>query len=419
MQALEAAIARAAADRLPRLRHAAPGRRSRPAGACARTPPRPTRRSSCSPRWPTRRPRSAPRRRRRPLPHQAVLPAAPAAARRRARARAPRAATPRVRLGVNIGYWGLGLTAGRAARAGAGGRAARLRLRLDRRGLRVRRGDRPRLARRPDGADPARHGDHADAGALRGDDGDDGGHARPAVGRARPARHRLERPAGRRGLARPALRPPARSARATTSTSCAWRCAASGVEYHGETLELPLPDGPGKALKLTIAPGAGADPDLPRRDRPEEHRARRRDRRRLDSRSSSRPSTWRSSGRCSRRASRARAAARRRGLRRRPDRERHRERGPRRGARRDAPVPRALRRRDGLARAELLQPARRGATGSRTPRATVQDLYLAGRKDEAAAALPGELIDAVSLCGPPDVVRDRLARLRATRASAR
>src|SRR6201994_2693667 len=27
------------------------------------------------------------------------------------------------------------------------------------------------------------------------------------------------------------------------------------LEYHGETLELPLPDGPGKALKLTIAPG--------------------------------------------------------------------------------------------------------------------------------------------------------------------
>ena len=26
------------------------------------------------------------------------------------------------------------------------------------------------------------------------------------------------------------------------------------LEYHGETLELPLPDGPGKALKLTIAP---------------------------------------------------------------------------------------------------------------------------------------------------------------------
>jgi F420-dependent oxidoreductase-like protein len=43
---------------------------------------------------------------------------------------------------------------------------------------------------------------------------------------------------------------------------------------------------------------------------------------------------------------------------------------------------------------------------------TVQDLYLEGRKDEAAAALPGELIDLVSLCGPRDVVRDRLAAYR-------
>jgi F420-dependent oxidoreductase-like protein len=43
---------------------------------------------------------------------------------------------------------------------------------------------------------------------------------------------------------------------------------------------------------------------------------------------------------------------------------------------------------------------------------TVQDLYLEGRKDEAAAALPGELIDQVSLCGPPAVVRERLAAFR-------
>jgi F420-dependent oxidoreductase-like protein len=42
----------------------------------------------------------------------------------------------------------------------------------------------------------------------------------------------------------------------------------------------------------------------------------------------------------------------------------------------------------------------------------VQDLYLEGKKDEAAAALPGELIDAISLCGPPDVVRERLAVFR-------
>jgi F420-dependent oxidoreductase-like protein len=43
---------------------------------------------------------------------------------------------------------------------------------------------------------------------------------------------------------------------------------------------------------------------------------------------------------------------------------------------------------------------------------TVQDLYLDGKKNEAAAALPGELIDLISLCGPPDVVRDRLAAYR-------
>jgi F420-dependent oxidoreductase-like protein len=38
----------------------------------------------------------------------------------------------------------------------------------------------------------------------------------------------------------------------------------------------------------------------------------------------------------------------------------------------------------------------------------VQSLYLEGRKDEAAAALPGELIDTVALVGPRDFVRSRL-----------
>jgi F420-dependent oxidoreductase-like protein len=42
----------------------------------------------------------------------------------------------------------------------------------------------------------------------------------------------------------------------------------------------------------------------------------------------------------------------------------------------------------------------------------VQDLYLEGKRDEAMAALPDELIDTVSLCGPPDVVRERLAVFR-------
>jgi F420-dependent oxidoreductase-like protein len=43
---------------------------------------------------------------------------------------------------------------------------------------------------------------------------------------------------------------------------------------------------------------------------------------------------------------------------------------------------------------------------------TVQDLYLDGKKEEAAAALPDELIDLVTLCGPKEHVRDRLAAFR-------
>jgi F420-dependent oxidoreductase-like protein len=42
----------------------------------------------------------------------------------------------------------------------------------------------------------------------------------------------------------------------------------------------------------------------------------------------------------------------------------------------------------------------------------VQDLYLEGKREEAAAALPEALIDTVTLCGPPDHVRERLAVFR-------
>ena len=40
---------------------------------------------------------------------------------------------------------------------------------------------------------------------------------------------------------------------------------------------------------------------------------------------------------------------------------------------------------------------------------TVQELYLSGRKDEAAAALPDELVRAVSLIGPEGYVAERIA----------
>src|SRR5712671_5573483 len=42
----------------------------------------------------------------------------------------------------------------------------------------------------------------------------------------------------------------------------------------------------------------------------------------------------------------------------------------------------------------------------------IQDLYLEGKREEAMAAIPDAMIDTVSLCGPPDVVRERLAVYR-------
>ncbi len=40
--------------------------------------------------------------------------------------------------------------------------------------------------------------------------------------------------------------------------------------------------------------------------------------------------------------------------------------------------------------------------------ARIQDLYLSGRKDEAAAAVPDALVDEVALCGPRERIRERL-----------
>lgn len=43
---------------------------------------------------------------------------------------------------------------------------------------------------------------------------------------------------------------------------------------------------------------------------------------------------------------------------------------------------------------------------------TIQDLYLGGKKNEAAAAVPDALIDEISLCGPAERIRDRLQAWR-------
>jgi hypothetical protein len=42
----------------------------------------------------------------------------------------------------------------------------------------------------------------------------------------------------------------------------------------------------------------------------------------------------------------------------------------------------------------------------------IQDLYLAGKKDEAAAAVPDDLLEQLTLCGDAGYVRERVAGWR-------
>jgi F420-dependent oxidoreductase-like protein len=178
------------------------------------------------------------------------------------------------------------------------------------------------------------------------------------------------------------------------------------LEYHGETIELPLPDGPGKALKLTISPvqeeipiylaaigpknvaltGEIADGWLPVFLAPEH----------LDVLMTPL------------------------------------EEGAQRAGRSlddfdIAPSVNVLISDDVEAARDAMRPVLAlyvGGMGSREKNfynalvqrygfedaaREVQDLYLDGKKEEAAAALPDELIDTVTLCGPKDRVRDRLA----------
>ena len=181
------------------------------------------------------------------------------------------------------------------------------------------------------------------------------------------------------------------------------------VDYHGQTIELPLPDGPGKALKLTIAPkqeqipiylaaigpkntalaGEIADGWIPTFFSPE-HVS---DLRALLAEGANR------SGRSL-------------------------------DAFDMAPTVNAHVSEDREQARNLMRPVLAlyiGGMGSRQQNfynnlvqrygfeaaaKEIQDLYLDGKHAEAAGAIPDELIDMVSLCGPRDVVRDRLAAFR-------
>jgi F420-dependent oxidoreductase-like protein len=182
--------------------------------------------------------------------------------------------------------------------------------------------------------------------------------------------------------------------------------ARERLEYHGETIELPLPDGPGKALKLTIAPvqermpiylaaigpkntalaGEAADGWMPTLLSPEHL----------------------------------------------PMLRKNLEEGASRAGRTldgfdIAPTVNVNITEDDVDGArDAMRPFMAlyiGGMGSREKNfyntlvqrygfedaaKKVQDLYLEGHKAEAAAALPTELIDLVSLVGPADRVRERL-----------
>src|SRR3954447_18184592 len=186
-----------------------------------------------------------------------------------------------MRLGVHIGYWGLGLTAEdqlaivqEAERLGYdsvwtaeayGSEAATILGWIAGQTTRIKIGS----------------GDPPDARAHAGHDGDDRRDPRPALRRADAAGHRLERPAGVRGLARRALRQAApANARVHRGRPHGAGPRAGGVPWRDD--RAPAPGRPRQGAQAHDRHGPGADPDLPRGHRPEEHRARRRDRRRLD-----------------------------------------------------------------------------------------------------------------------------------------
>jgi F420-dependent oxidoreductase-like protein len=185
--------------------------------------------------------------------------------------------------------------------------------------------------------------------------------------------------------------------------------ARERVEFHGETIELPLPDGPGKPLKLMIAPAQDRIPVYLAAIGPKNTAL-----------AGEIADGWIPTFFSPEHVSGFRELL---------------EEGAARAGRTlegfdIAPVVNAYVS-DDLERArDLMRPGLAlyiGGMGSREQNfynrlvqrygfeadaREIQDLYLSGKKDEAAAAIPTGLIDMVSLCGPREAVRDRLAAFR-------
>ena len=186
--------------------------------------------------------------------------------------------------------------------------------------------------------------------------------------------------------------------------------ARERVEYHGSTLELPLPDGPGKALKLTIEPvqkripillaalgprnielaGEIADGWLPVLFSPADV---------AQLRAPLQAGAARSGRSLDQFAICPTVIV---------------HIGDDLAAARDAARPFLALYVGGMGSREKNFYNRLAAEyGFERQAREVQDLYLAGERDKAAAALPEALIDKVTLTGPADVVRERLALFEA------
>ena len=82
------------------------------------------------------------------------------------------------------------------------------------------------------------------------------------------------------------------------------------------------------------------------------------------------------------------------------------------GRRHAAPDVRAVLRRHGRARGATSTTTWPFAWATRHEAKRVQDLYLEGKKDEAAAAIPTKLVEELALIGPRDKIRHDLEAWR-------
>jgi F420-dependent oxidoreductase-like protein len=185
--------------------------------------------------------------------------------------------------------------------------------------------------------------------------------------------------------------------------------ARDRVEYHGQTIELPLPDGPGKALKLTISPVQDRIPIYLAAIGPKNTAL-----------AGEIADGWIHTFFSPEHVADLRALL---------------EEGASRSGRSlehfdMAPTVNVCVSDDRELARKLMRPVLAlyvGGMGSREQNfynklvqrygfeaaaKEVQDLYLDGKATAAGEAIPDELIDMVSLCGPSDVVRDRLAAFR-------